>query len=369
MNLENIDKIFTVGDLHFGIYNNALAWRDSQIAYMLSIPEIAKSHGFNPHTDILVLLGDIFTIRESINVMISNYVEDMFKELAKFFVRGVYILIGNHDTYYKDRNDINSLRMISNIAENIHVFQKPEPMYINDRIECLMLPWVTDPAKTASIISESPNAKYLFAHLEINGMTYDNGMKIENGVNMETLKQFTRVYSGHIHKRDDNGFILYVGSPYQMERSDIGNQKGLYILSVNDDVFDEVFVPNNMSPVFSKYDMYDILNMQACDIAGILNNNYIDILTDRMLAAKMNFVSFSDMLKENNILPKRIDFPTYNNNENGTVDIQYTGELNLFTIGIEILKFKKKTEKESKEIMDYFGTLMKKVTEKENEPV
>jgi ABC-type transporter MlaC component len=141
------------------------------------------------------------------------------------------------------------------------------------------------------------------------------------------------------------------------------------MLSVNDDVFDEIFIPNGMSPIFNKYNMYDILNMTTGEIATLLHNNYIDILTERSLASKMNFVTFNDMLKDNEIKPKRLDFPTYNNNENGTVDIQYNGELNLFTIGIEILKAKKKTEKESDEIMGYFGKLMKNVIEKENEPI
>lgn len=377
MILNNVKKIFVVGDLHLGIYNNTLAWRDNQFAYLKELLNIVRENGFNPHTDILVFLGDVFTVRESLNIMIANYALDLFKELAKIFVKGIYIIAGNHDTYYKDHNDINSLKIIDNIADNIHVYNEPQPALINGNINCLFLPWVADAKKIGIVVDKYMDTPahgentYLFAHLEINGMRYDNGMRITEGISKDHLKAFKRVYSGHIHKHQSEGNILYTGAPYQMDRGDIGNQKGIYMLDVNgiDNSFDETFIPNTLSPIFNRHDMYDILSWDIDKISGLLHNNYIDLNTDRNLASKMNFIAFTDMLKDNEIIPKKLEFPTYNNNDGVVADLEYTGELNLFSIGTEILKAKKKTEKESTTIMTYFDTLLQKVKEKENERI
>jgi DNA repair exonuclease SbcCD nuclease subunit len=66
-------------------------------------------------------------------------------------------------------------------------------------------------------------------HTNLDGFKYDNGREITNGVNISN-KNIKRVFSGHIHKRQENKKFIYIGSPYHTKRSDINNIKGAYIL-------------------------------------------------------------------------------------------------------------------------------------------
>ena len=86
---------------------------------------------------------------------------------------------------------------------------------------------------------------YLVFHTELTGMTYANNRPIINGLQIDVCDDNCRILSGHIHKRQESKKGLYFGSPYQMDRSDIGDQKGIYIYTVgNDGVVTRSFVEN-----------------------------------------------------------------------------------------------------------------------------
>ena len=97
-------------------------------------------------------------------------------------------------------------------------------------------------------------------HTEIAGANYDNGQKIINGVNL-TLSNAKKIYSGHIHKRQELKRCTYIGCPYQITRGDSGNNKGLYILDLNDNkTFTETFIENDFSPKFIKLRAKELIN-------------------------------------------------------------------------------------------------------------
>ena len=147
MNLQNIRKINLVGDLHLGIKNNSVEWLEIQKQFLLKFLFQKVDEDFDQDRDILILEGDIFHSRESINVRIQNEAFAIFKQLAAKFKRGVYIIVGNHDVYYKDKTEVNSLKALSHLADNIHVFEKPETLNLNGEHSFLMLPWIEDVAE------------------------------------------------------------------------------------------------------------------------------------------------------------------------------------------------------------------------------
>jgi DNA repair exonuclease SbcCD nuclease subunit len=107
-------------------------------------------------------------------------------------------------------------------------------------------------------------------------MKFDNGMTIVGAVDAEKFSG--RVISGHIHKRQETPKVVYVGSPYQMSRGDIGNQKGIYLLTLEDGEL--IFTPNNFSPVFQKLDIKQFMNMTDAERREKLSGNYTDIVID-----------------------------------------------------------------------------------------
>ena len=117
MKLQNIRKITLVGDLHLGIKNNSVEWLEIQREFLLDFLIKKVDEDFDEDRDILILEGDIFHSRESINVRIQNEALGIFKALANKFKRGIYIIVGNHDVYYKDKTEVNSLKPLNHLAD------------------------------------------------------------------------------------------------------------------------------------------------------------------------------------------------------------------------------------------------------------
>lgn len=298
MILKNIRKIFVLGDLHLGIRNNSLEWSDIQINFLIDyfIKRI-EDEGFDPETDILVQVGDWNHVRESTNVRIYKLSLKIADVLTQKFKRGVFVILGNHDVYYKDRTDTHSLEGFDKIYPNFHVYSKPEILSINSH-KFLMLPWIENLPELKSQIQKNTSAKYVFCHTDFKGFNFNKVQKLEHGLEQEDIQSFTRIYSGHIHIRQEKGNVLYVGTPYEMDRGDRGNTKGFYVLDVSGKDVKEKFVQNHFSPKHLKFDILELLNETPNDLRDLFNNNFIDVLIESEFSKKFPISQFTELVKD-----------------------------------------------------------------------
>lgn len=310
MKLQNIRKINLVGDLHLGIKNNSVEWLDIQKDFLLKFLFDKVDEDFDEDRDILILEGDIFHSRESINVRIQNEAFFIFKQLATKFKRGVYIIIGNHDVYYKDKTEVNSLKSISHLADNIHVFEKPETLTINGDHSFLMLPWIEDVVRLSSVVNDYRNlCQYIVCHADIKGLRFNKWTQVEHGLDVDALSTYKRVYGGHIHHRQSVKNVLYTGTPYQMDRGDIGNVKGFYQLDVSTPVLTETFIENTQSPVFVKFDIMKVLEMTHAEIVEAFRNNFVDVMINVNFANRFSVTRFLEEISS--AAHRKIEFFTY----------------------------------------------------------
>ena len=133
-------KIALITDQHFGARN------DSQI--FLDYYEEFYSNVFFPKLEeegiqTLFMLGDTFDRRKYINFNTLQRAQQMFfGELEKREIT-TYMLVGNHDTFYKNTNNINALdELVKNKYDYIHVYDN-EPCEIHNN-GILLLPWICD---------------------------------------------------------------------------------------------------------------------------------------------------------------------------------------------------------------------------------
>jgi len=271
MQINKVGKIYLVGDLHFGVDANSIVWLNHQKRFFndILIPYIKET--VQPG-DILFQFGDIFETKHQINVNIFNNVMDLFYELAKLIP--VYVLIGNHDTYYTDNNEIHSLKILYN-TPNVHVFNKPEIIGINDK-KLLIIPWITDFNEIMTLLEDNVGkADMVFSHFDVAGMSYDNGYPIQKGIDFSILKKYEIVISGHIHKPQVKDNFIYLGTPYHLDFGDIGQKKGLYTLDMPNMKMD--FVRNDKSPEFKYIDIFDLLEMTDAQLKDICYNSFIKV--------------------------------------------------------------------------------------------
>ena len=121
---DPLDKMISSIIRRYKLYRKDMDFREIHVdTHSFLITKVDED--FDENRDILILEGDIFHSRESINVRIQNEAFDIFKQLSKKFKRGIYIIIGNHDVYYKDKNEIHSLKSLSYlICIKVKVLQK-----------------------------------------------------------------------------------------------------------------------------------------------------------------------------------------------------------------------------------------------------
>jgi len=265
-------KVFITTDWHFGVYlNNLDKWLDMMEDYFYNsfIPYIKEN---SKPGDILIHCGDLYDNRTSIPIIASYKAEKILLELSK--ILPLHIIVGNHDLYNKGTNDVNSVRLFNHVP-NISVYTDTTSIELDDQ-KLVLMPWVE---KRLDMIKEIDNntGDYLFCHSDLNGcLMHLNSVAHRNAdkIDVDNFGKYKHVFSGHIHIRQTNKNFSFIGSPYQMDRNDMGDQKGITILDLSNDKV--TFEPNTYSPVFKKF---RVVNEEDIDKLDELKDtkDYIDL--------------------------------------------------------------------------------------------
>lgn len=286
-------KIWMISDTHLGCRSNSVLWLNIIEDYFFNffIPLVKKEY---KQGDILIHLGDVFDNRQSIGLSAQNLGIRVFEELSSVFEE-IHILVGNHDIMRKNSNDISSVDCLKYIP-NVNVHKEPKLLKY-DNIKCLLMPWRRDSEHEQETLDKiKEDVDYLFCHTETPGIQL-NPSKYhlsETGNDLNTFKRFKRVYSGHIHYRQEKENFILVGNPYPMTRSDRGNQKGIYVLDLK--TGEHQFIHNTVSPLFIRYYINRILEMRMEDILNEIKDNFVDIYIPSNILGKYNINKFMDFL-------------------------------------------------------------------------
>lgn len=231
-------KIALITDQHLDGRKGSLAfWNFFQRFYdEVFFPTLEKEK-----VSTIIDLGDTFDNRKSIDFNTFNRVKENYFERLQGY--DVHMLLGNHCTYYKNTNRVNSPELLLNQYSNIRIYASPEHIKLGSK-KFLMLPWInTENRDDVLKLLETSDADNVCGHLEINGFEVTPGMKFDHGgLEASIFKNFNRVWSGHFHHRSKKGNIQYLGNPYQMFWNDYKDTRGFHIYDTETDKLK--FVPN-----------------------------------------------------------------------------------------------------------------------------
>lgn len=243
--------------------------------------------------DIIVQLGDLFDNRDIIPIHLMNYAMDQVERISK--IAPFHIIIGNHDCWSKSSDEINSVRPFKWIP-NVFIYDKVSKIeHLGKKI--LFMPYIDKKKDQIRIINENKDCDYLFCHSDLNGAKMhltSSGHKNLDKIDIDEFSGFDGVYSGHIHLYQRNNNFIFVGSIFQMDRNDYGNQKGITVLNIENG--DDEFIPNLISPVFKKV---KILKEDDIELLEELKGtkDYIDIeisnsllISNRKLRRKLEVI-------------------------------------------------------------------------------
>ena len=281
-------KIWLIADTHFGYKGDDPEWLDDYIGYFenVLIPLMEKEVGEN---DILVHCGDVFDNRSIIGLQTLNRVISLFEKFSKI-CKDIRITVGNHDIYKKSSNDITTLNALKYIP-NVKIYYEPIVEVIDGKT-VLFNPWIEDPEKEREVLN-GVNVDYIFGHLEIGGALVANrsGVKVtlSAGVKKSDFKS-SQVYAGHIHIRQDDKNIHYIGNPYHKDRGDRENPKGITVLDIK--TGETRFIENTVSPKYMKENIYDLLDVTVGELKERWYNNRIELHIKSTDLAKCSFDDF-----------------------------------------------------------------------------
>lgn len=264
----NVNKLAIVGDLHFGIRNNSQQYLRYQSEWIEK--ELKKITDKN-ECDSVFFLGDVLDNRTSISPLIMKEVRRLFKLLAERY-ENVFVLLGNHDIYYRNTRDIHSLEFLED--QGVVLFEDTSEITFNGGKKCAVLPWITkhDEKYVESLLVNN-NYDYCFGHLEINNFEMIRGVVEKDGLKQSLFANVGKVYSGHFHLRRKADNIDYVGTPYELDWGDYGEDKGVTVLDV--DSGDEKYVKTKQAPIHirlnsGKVSLEDIDNK-------LIKNNFVQL--------------------------------------------------------------------------------------------
>ena len=294
-------KIALITDQHLDGRKGSLAfWNYFQRFYdEIFFPTLEKE-GVNTIID----LGDTFDNRKSVDFNTFNRVnENYFKRLKNY---KVHMILGNHCTYYKNTNQINSPELLLEQYNNIKIYVDPKEIKLGSKT-FLMLPWINAGNKEVSLnmISKS-NADNVCGHLECDGFEVTPGMKFDGGFKISDFKNFKRVWSGHFHHKSKHGNVQYLGNPYQMFWNDYKDTRGFHIYDTESDklkfvrnpyeIFDKIFYDDTSTD----YNKQDVSSYKDKFIKIVVNEkrNYqmFETLVDRLYNVGVHDVKIIETL-------------------------------------------------------------------------
>lgn len=215
-------KVMFLGDPHlrinkFSLATQFLTWINKLIA--------------EQKPDLVVNLGDSLDTHAVIRSEALNELMNHIYHVVDLGIPYVY-LKGNHDQSSPKDSKYHALLPFKGRIDNLYIVDEPQDLF-----GMTFVPYLVDandfPKKTQPIC---------VAHQTFLGADY-GPVNALDGVDANTISADI-IVSGHIHKKHNLGKVVYVGSPYSQDASDVNQIKG--ITTLDTDTFEFSFTQTPM---------------------------------------------------------------------------------------------------------------------------
>ena len=302
-------KIAIITDTHFGARNDNLNFNEYFFKFYENIffPTLKERV-----ITTCVHMGDVVDRRKYISYRIAHDFRSRFIEKFKELGIDLHIIIGNHDTYYRNTNEVNSMEELVG-SDKFNIYSAPEVVEF-DGTPIQFMPWINASSYDESMnaLKHSP-AQILMGHLEVKGFEMHMGLRADGGYDKELFRRFDLCFSGHFHHKSDDGQIYYLGTPYEITWSDYNDPKGFHIFDTATRKLERIVNTYTLhekifyDDTITDYDKEDVSKYQEKYVKLIVVNKkdlyQFDKYTDRLLQADTYEVKiiedFSELDAEN----------------------------------------------------------------------
>ena len=288
-------KVAIITDTHWSARKSSKIFQDYfELFYKNIFFPTLEEHGITT----VIHMGDAFDSRKSIDFSGLDWTQRVvLNPLSKY---QVHMITGNHDTFYKSSNKINSPDLLLQSYTNIKTYSEPTEVTIG-KLPILFLPWINSENEKKSMrMIQTSKSKVAMGHLELQGFHANKDILIDHGMDSKIFDNFDRVFSGHYHTRSTNGKIFYLGNPYEIYWNDVNDTRGFHLFDTDTLELTEINNP---------YQMFHIIHYEDTDIQRMDFSQYenkIVKLIIRKRSDSKQFEKFLDKLYESNISDLKI---------------------------------------------------------------
>jgi len=279
-------KVAILTDSHYGAKKGSKHLHDYfELFYKNVFFPALEEHGI----ETVIHMGDAFDSRKSIDYQSLEWAKRVvFDPLKKY---DVHMIVGNHDCYYKNTNNVNSPALLLKDYPNIKTYSSPTNTKVCG-IDMTFIPWICSENydETLKVIQKS-KAKIAMGHLELKGFRVNKHLVMEeHGLEANLFSNFTKVFSGHYHTRSDNGTVFYLGNPYEMYWTDVNDTRGFHIFDT--ETLEHTPINNPYKLFYNIY--YEDTPHQTFD-ASEYSNKIVKVIV-RKKSKQKDFEKFIDKL-------------------------------------------------------------------------
>jgi DNA repair exonuclease SbcCD nuclease subunit len=288
-------KVAIITDTHYGARKGSKLFHDYFEKFYNDVffPTLEKEN-----ITTVIHMGDAFDSRKSIDYQSLEWAKRVvFEPLRKY---KVHMIVGNHDCYYKNTNNVNSPQLLLQSYDNIKTYDSAAEVKIGN-LDVLFLPWINqENEEYVYNLIQKTSCNCAMGHLEINGFAAYKGHIMEDGVESKLFQKFDRVFSGHYHTRSTDGKIFYLGNPYEIYWNDLNDTRGFTI-------FDTETLEH--TPIDNPYRMFYVVYYEDTPYQTFNTTEYKDKIVKLVVRKKTDpkqFEKFVDKIYSSNVAELKI---------------------------------------------------------------
>ena len=255
-------KVCVISDQHFGFKRQSSVFHDYFLKFYNDVffPFIEKNN-----ITTIVDMGDTFDNRKTLDLTTIEWAKRNYYDRLQQLGCTIHTIVGNHTSYYRNTNRINTPELLLDQYSNIHTYSSPTHIQL-DKLQVLLIPWINNENEEETLnLIKTTKAKVAMGHLELNGFYVNKGTAMEDGRDADVFSKFKKVFTGHFHIRSDNGTVFYIGNPYEMFFNDAGDRRGFVVFDT--DTLKHAYVNN-------PYSLFDYVYYEDTDISDFDFDSY-----------------------------------------------------------------------------------------------
>lgn len=338
-------KFAVITDQHFCLRGSSEYFRDNYTEFYNKVffPTL-----LDQGVKTIVGLGDTFEDRKNMNLLGLDHARTVYFDPAEKNGIEIITILGNHDVFYRNTNDIHALDLIDKAYPNVKVIHDTEVIDF-DGFKLGLVSWINKENYESRLdFIKNCEVDVLAGHFEISGFEMTKGNFCEGGMSQDIFKRFNEVWSGHFHIASKQGCIRYLGNPSQTNKGDVGYKRGFYIYDT--DTRELIFYENPFNVYENVFydENYDILNYDFSQYKNQMVSLYItawhklDKTKLNLFIDEMNKVTYSMDVIETESLVSDI--------KKEANKVEYTSHIEMITSWID-REFDKKEDKTNLKIM------------------